>query len=100
MLQTINQAYLGRCSCCKSVYRVENRSDMTLRCERCSPVSFYGGKVYHGHRAHIIWKRIEGYFSDHKCDVRCTHAKGHKCECSCGGKNHGSAWGGVASIAG
>jgi hypothetical protein len=25
----------------------------------------------------------------HKCDGRCTHAKGHDCECSCGGKNHG-----------
>lgn len=26
----------------------------------------------------------------HKCDARCTNAKGHVCECSCGGKNHGS----------
>jgi hypothetical protein len=25
----------------------------------------------------------------HKCDARCVHAKGHKCECACGGKNHG-----------
>jgi hypothetical protein len=25
----------------------------------------------------------------HKCDARCQHAKGHSCECSCGGKNHG-----------
>jgi hypothetical protein len=25
----------------------------------------------------------------HKCDSRCQHAKGHSCECSCGGKNHG-----------
>jgi hypothetical protein len=25
----------------------------------------------------------------HKCDARCTNAKGFKCECSCGGKNHG-----------
>lgn len=24
------------------------------------------------------------------CDRKCTHAKGFKCECSCGGKNHGS----------
>jgi orotidine-5'-phosphate decarboxylase len=27
--------------------------------------------------------------SFHKCDDRCLHAKGHKCECACGGKNHG-----------
>lgn len=25
----------------------------------------------------------------HKCDARCQHAKGHSCECSCGGANHG-----------
>ncbi len=25
----------------------------------------------------------------HRCDARCQHAKGHSCECSCGGKNHG-----------
>lgn len=25
----------------------------------------------------------------HKCDARCMNAKGHNCECSCGGKNHG-----------
>lgn len=27
----------------------------------------------------------------HKCDDRCVHARGHKCECSCGGANHGKA---------
>jgi hypothetical protein len=29
--------------------------------------------------------------SKHKCDDRCVHARGRvmKCECSCGGKNHG-----------
>jgi hypothetical protein len=25
----------------------------------------------------------------HVCDGRCLNAKGHNCECSCGGKNHG-----------
>lgn len=24
------------------------------------------------------------------CDLRCTHARGPKCDCSCGGRNHGS----------
>lgn len=24
-----------------------------------------------------------------KCDARCTHARGHTCDCSCGGANHG-----------
>ncbi len=25
-----------------------------------------------------------------KCDARCTEAKGHSCECACGGKYHGA----------
>lgn len=28
--------------------------------------------------------------SNHKCDSRCRSAKGHNCECSCGGKFHGA----------
>lgn len=28
---------------------------------------------------------------DHKCDARCTGARGHNCECACGGANHGIA---------
>ena len=27
---------------------------------------------------------------NHKCDARCLNATGFKCECSCGGKNHGA----------
>ena len=26
----------------------------------------------------------------HKCDARCRNAKGHDCECSCGGEFHGA----------
>jgi len=26
---------------------------------------------------------------NHKCDRRCTHAKGSDCECQCGGRFHG-----------
>ena len=37
--------------------------------------------------------KLEGYVNpDVKCDARCTNARGHNCECSCGGLNHGSAW--------
>jgi hypothetical protein len=28
----------------------------------------------------------------HKCDARCSSARGHNCECSCGGVNHGADW--------
>jgi hypothetical protein len=27
----------------------------------------------------------------HKCDARCTSARGHNCECACGGAMHGVA---------
>jgi hypothetical protein len=32
---------------------------------------------------------IEGKYTECPCDRRCTGAKGHNCECSCGGTNHG-----------
>jgi hypothetical protein len=28
--------------------------------------------------------------SNHKCDARCLNATGFRCECECGGKNHGA----------
>jgi len=28
---------------------------------------------------------------NHKCDARCTSARGHNCECACGGAMHGVA---------
>lgn len=41
------------------------------------------------HRQELRWNEIEGIVNDTKCDGRCTGAKGHVCECSCGGLNHG-----------
>lgn len=35
-------------------------------------------------------KKVKGYTTEHACDARCTEAKGHICECACGGKNHGA----------
>jgi hypothetical protein len=35
---------------------------------------------------------VQGYKTEHPCDIRCTDARGHKCECSCGGANHGRAF--------
>jgi hypothetical protein len=42
----------------------------------------------------VTLKRVAGKVApDHRCDARCTSAKGHNCECSCGGLNHGADWG-------
>lgn len=39
----------------------------------------------------LLMRAIEGHVRPEiPCDARCTEAKGHRCECSCGGKNHGS----------
>jgi len=32
------------------------------------------------------------------CDARCTGARGFKCDCSCGGKNHGRGWSSAAGM--
>lgn len=34
--------------------------------------------------------RVVGKVNTTPCDARCTSAKGHQCNCSCNGKNHGS----------
>ena len=35
---------------------------------------------------------IMGHESGTPCNHRCTDSKGHDCDCSCGGKNHGKTW--------
>jgi len=35
---------------------------------------------------------VKGRTTEQPCDARCTSAKGHNCECSCGGKNHGAGY--------
>ena len=43
----------------------------------------------------MTWNFLQGYKVDSvPCDARCTGARGHTCECSCGGKNHGMDWAG------
>jgi hypothetical protein len=34
-------------------------------------------------------REIKGTLTKSLCDDRCTGARGNKCSCSCGGKNHG-----------
>lgn len=51
-------------------------------CPNCSRMMSYGA--------------LEARISPaHKCDVRCTSARGNSCECSCGGRNHGADWSGL-----
>lgn len=56
----------------------------------------YGGDplgVCSGCNRMMVYGTLIGSFrADVKCDVRCTGARGFICDCSCAGKNHGSAW--------
>jgi hypothetical protein len=38
----------------------------------------------------VVMTKVSGRKTETPCDDRCTEATGHKCECSCGGSNHGS----------
>ena len=43
--------------------------------------------------ARMAWGYLSAWVSpDTKCDARCEHARGFKCDCSCGGENHGAGW--------
>jgi hypothetical protein len=42
-------------------------------------------------RMHFATRRIEGSYNvEKKCDARCFNAVGPSCDCSCGGKFHGT----------
>jgi hypothetical protein len=47
-------------------------------CPQCGRLMSYG--------------ELKGTFAPVPCDARCTGARGHNCECSCGGANHGKNW--------
>jgi len=37
--------------------------------------------------------RVHGVVKAHiKCNAKCQSSKGHSCECSCGGRNHGAGF--------
>lgn len=53
-------------------------------------VGYAIGATNDGHELPVT-RKIE-YKSNpslHRCDARCRNAKGHSCECSCGGQFHG-----------
>ncbi len=60
------------------------------------PPTIYGGDLENGIcsdcQKMMSFGELKAIFRpDHKCDARCTSARGHHCECSCGGANHGIA---------
>jgi len=68
-----------RCRTCGFTRRTDWPSKPEQR--RCPQGHEMKGMIIEAHKHETV-----------KCDSRCTHAKGHTCDCSCGGENHGMAY--------
>lgn len=102
------EAFLGTCKRCKLVIRetgllersshqgAYNRTVYTYRFTKSDGTT----KTMHDKAQyavdckcsgrHITMEAIVATTTKTPCDERCTHATGHNCNCSCGGKNHGT----------
>lgn len=92
-------AGMARCHRCKTVRRVDGWLEkLTNGRDRFGNQRYVTRETWPqlacscGHHTQGI-QRIQGVTTDHTCDARCTSARGHQCECSCGGANHGRDWG-------
>ena len=106
--------YIARCPYCKASFAIEgvapsqrSKADALLlveahgrTCEKTEvrlQFRSYGRPEYRAASAYDVmtadWRiqQVRGAFKANvKCNGKCTHAKNGDCECSCGGKNHGS----------
>jgi hypothetical protein len=80
-----------RCRSCLLVAALDGQSDfcppkgrkLNMQCSACKGQIEVMGRVYRDDRLVTDSSRCP-------CDSRCTSAKGPNCDCSCGGRNHGS----------
>lgn len=70
----------GRCPLCLRTLRITRAEAIEARWQVRCPAC----------RAWTIVKPIYGTKTATPCDARCTSARGHECECSCSGENHGA----------
>ena len=85
-----------RCKSCKAVKTIKHGESIR---DWLQNISMEADKNWCGYSACPIcgqkWcftgYEVTGIKSDHVCDARCTGAIGKRCECSCGGLNHGMA---------
>ncbi len=56
------------------------------------PENIMADSLYQMRALYLAFDRVKGFKVETvPCDARCTGARGHNCECSCGGANHGAA---------
>lgn len=82
--------YVTKCGRCHTAHAVDTLDPLRfwdqvhgydggpIRCRECG-------------RSLVRWDAVQGHYSEARaCDVRCTSATGFRCECQCGGHNHGA----------
>ena len=78
--------YYYRCHDCLSVCATEvdvmPYGSEKVRCSACDGLLESLGQVQRDRLVHFETRSV--------CDCRCTSARGPKCDCQCGGENHGS----------
>ena len=80
----IGQGYLMRYEPARSeLHRIEDGIEIEQMDDYICP------KCHIAARGNVTANTVVGTKTAKGCDARCTGAKGHNCECSCGGKNHG-----------
>ena len=82
---------IGRCAVKGCNYAVKiPLSVVDWNGHRCTKVSEKG---YKHENWPLNFREVKGTLKPEiKCDSRCTNARGHNCDCSCGGENHGSTY--------
>jgi hypothetical protein len=73
--------------------RVERMTRVVSSCTQefyKDPARILDGELYQMRCAYLRFDILKGHKNAAvPCDARCTGARGHNCECQCGGKNHG-----------
>lgn len=99
---------IGKCLSCKAISRRDYteqrksvvgkgmymRETMRFGLQRASRFVFASEDMCCPRCGKESWnaKKIDGFATATRCDARCSDAKGHTCECACGGKNHGKGF--------
>lgn len=82
MTRTLNSTWIARCRTCKGHMRIEPGTTVSMWNNRPA-IRCCGGTMV----ANLLKSTRS---ESHECGARCLSAKGHVCECSCNGANHGS----------
>ncbi len=82
---TLDTVFIGRCAYSKAF-----GCQYTVR-KACRDIKGWNEHRCPDHQNYPLnWRAINGKVNaEKKCDSRCTGARGHNCECACGGANHG-----------